>query len=111
MADFDRRSFLGAALSIKLTSLFIFAAFALVIVFRAREAKDEQMPGELLRTWIWLACAGRLIASPWYLRTWKATGSPVFPFYMRIWKGEATGWDVDRSNLFQAMNSQYGGEE
>ena len=24
------------------------------------------------------------IASPWYLRTWKATGSPLFPFYMSI---------------------------
>jgi hypothetical protein len=29
---------------------------------------------------------------------------------MSMWKGEAAGWDVDRSNLFQAMNSSYGGE-
>jgi hypothetical protein len=29
---------------------------------------------------------------------------------MSIWKGGATGWDVERSNLFQAMNSQYGGD-
>ena len=50
-----------------------------------------------------------VIASPWYIRTWVATGSPVFPFYMNIWPGSANGWDVERSNLFQAMNSQYGG--
>ena len=54
------------------------------------------------------ACA---IASPWYLRTWIVTGSPVFPFYMSMWSGQAAGWDVERSNLFQAMNSQYGGAE
>ena len=52
-----------------------------------------------------------VFASPWYLRTWKATGSPVFPFYMSMWRGEAPGWDVERSNLFQGMNSQYGGEK
>lgn len=102
--------FLGAALSIKLTALFIFAAFALIILLRARAAKEES--GNILRIFVGgfaaLILAG-VIASPWYLRTWKATGSPVFPFYMSIWKGEATGWDVERSNLFQAMNSQYGG--
>ena len=33
--------FLGAALSAKLTALFVFAAFALVILLRARQAKDR----------------------------------------------------------------------
>ncbi|MDQ3041619.1 MAG: hypothetical protein M3R11_04475, partial [Acidobacteriota bacterium] len=50
-----------------------------------------------------------LIASPWYLRTWTKTGSPIFPFYMNLWKGAATGWDAERSALFQTMNSNYGG--
>jgi hypothetical protein len=27
-----------------------------------------------------------------------------------MWRGTAPGWDVERSNLFQGMNSQYGGE-
>ncbi|MGH9819707.1 MAG: hypothetical protein ACRD43_06015, partial [Pyrinomonadaceae bacterium] len=101
--------FLGAALSIKLTTVFVFAAFALVILLRAREVKDAA--GKVLvGAFAALILAG-VIASPWYLRTWKATGSPVFPFYMSIWKGEAAGWDVERSNLFQAMNSQYGGSD
>jgi hypothetical protein len=30
---------------------------------------------------------------------------------MSIWEGQANGWDVERSNLFQAMNSQYGGAQ
>lgn len=101
--------FLGAALSIKLTALFIFAAFALMILLRARAAKDGSGNiGKIFAGGFAALVLAGVIASPWYLRTWKATGSPVFPFYMSIWKGEAVGWDVERSNLFQAMNSQYG---
>lgn len=102
--------FLGASLSIKLTTLFIFAAIALVIVFRAREAK-ENGAGRMIALGFGSLVLASVIASPWYLRTWKATGSPLFPFYMSMWKGEAPGWDVDRSNLFQTMNSNYGGAQ
>jgi len=100
--------FLGAALSIKLTALFIFAAFTLVILLRARS--EGAAAGKVVVSGLAALMLAGVIASPWYLRTWKATGSPVFPFYLNIWKGEATGWDVERSNLFQAMNTQYGGE-
>jgi hypothetical protein len=106
--------FLGAALSAKLTAVFVFAAFALVILLRARHAKqDAPAPGSSTANifatgFVALLIAGA-IASPWYLKTWKQTGSPIFPFYMSFWKGEAAGWDVERSALFQAMNSQYGG--
>jgi hypothetical protein len=102
---------LGAALSIKLTSVFIFAAVALIILLRARNAKESgEKQGKIIGVGFAALILAGAIASPWYLRTWKATGSPVFPFYMSILKGEADGWDVERSNLFQAMNSQYGGE-
>ncbi len=103
--------FLGAALSAKLTTVFVIAAFALIILLRVRKAKESE-PDSLVQILVGgmgaLVLAG-LIASPWYLRTWQQTDSPVFPFYMSIWPGEAPGWDVERSNLFQAMNSQYGG--
>jgi hypothetical protein len=101
--------FLGAALSIKLTAVFVFAAFALIVLLRARN--DKENAGRIVAHGFAALLLAGAIASPWYLRTWKATGSPVFPFYMSIWKGEAAGWDVERSNLFQAMNSQYGGNE
>jgi len=111
--------FLGAALSIKLTTVFVIAAFALIVLLRARVEKDPVAvaPGSNLgpsstRRIVFGGIAALLLAgvfaSPWYVRNWAATGSPVFPFYMSIWKGAAEGWDVERSNLFQAMNSQYG---
>jgi 4-amino-4-deoxy-L-arabinose transferase-like glycosyltransferase len=103
--------FLGAALSAKLTTLFVFAAFALIVLLRVRKAKESE-PDRLAKIaglgFASLVLAG-VIASPWYLRTWAETGSPIFPFYMSIWPGEAPGWDVERSDLFQAMNAQYGG--
>lgn len=103
--------FLGAALSIKLTTLFVFAAVALVIIFRGREAKENSAEaGRIVGYGLAALILAGSIASPWYLRTWAATGSPVFPFYMSIWEGKAAGWDVERSNLFQEMNSRYGGE-
>jgi len=127
--------FLGGALAVKLTTVFVIAAFALVILLRGREVKSpvaiapgsdtagdghenlqatERRSGSsgkvVLAGFAALMLAG-VIASPWYLRNWSATGSPVFPFYMSIWKGTATGWDVERSNLFQGMNSHYGGVE
>lgn len=104
--------FLSAALSAKLTALFIFAAFALAIAFRARQAQTDdpgKVGGIFVRGFGALMLAG-IIASPWYLRTWAETGSPFFPFYMNIWPGKATGWDVERSNLFQTMNAAYGGD-
>jgi hypothetical protein len=100
--------FLGAALAAKLTTVFVIAAFALVILLRAR--KDQDAVAKIIVGGAAALIFAGVLASPWYLRTWKATGSPVFPFYMSIWKGGATGWDVERSNLFQAMNSQYGGD-
>jgi hypothetical protein len=100
--------FLGAALAIKLTAVFVFAAFALIILLRARGAENA---GQVVVGGFAALLVACVVASPWYLRTWVATGSPVFPFYMSIWEGKATGWDVERSNLFQAMNSQYGGAD
>lgn len=105
---------LGAALSIKLTTLFVIAAIALIVLLRARTAQNEEAAEKsnaisiALKGLAALVFAG-VIASPWYLRTWAASGSPLFPFYLNIWKGSATGWDADRSALFQAVNSNYGG--
>jgi hypothetical protein len=106
---------LGAALSIKLTTAFVIASLALIVLLRARNAQsDEAENGNagsiLIKGFTAFVLAG-LIASPWYLRTWAKTGSPIFPFYMNLWKGTATGWDAERSALFQAMNSAYGGAE
>ncbi|MBX3298824.1 MAG: glycosyltransferase family 39 protein [Acidobacteria bacterium] len=96
---------LGAALAIKLTALFAFAAFALVILLRGRTAANA---AKLVGSAIGALLLAAVIASPTYVRTWGATGSPVFPFYMNIWPGRVEGWDLERSELFQEMNRQYG---
>lgn len=95
----------------KLTTVVVIAAFGLVVLLRARKAKESEPEriSKILVGGFGALILGGLIASPWYLRTWQQTGSPIFPFYVSILPGEATGWDVERSNLFQAMNSQYGG--
>ena len=106
--------YLGAALSIKLTAVFVVVGFALIILLRARSEKvpaGSQGTGPILAGGIAALVLAGVLASPWYVRNWAATGSPVFPFYMSIWKGAAEGWDVERSSLFQAMNSQYGGAD
>ncbi len=105
--------FLGAALSIKLTTLFVIAAFVLVILLRVRnaQASEPDRIDKVAGLGLAVLLLAGVIASPWYLRTWAETGSPIFPFYMSIWPGEAPGWDTERSNLFQAMNAQYGGYE
>lgn len=113
--------FLGAALSVKLTTVFVIAAFALIVLLRARANAAARLPGSMataltgpgkvVATGFGALLLAGAIASPWYIRTWVATGSPVFPFYMSVWPGRANGWDVERSNLFQAMNSQYGGAD
>lgn len=98
--------FLGAALTVKLTAVIIAAAFALIILLRARSHPN---PGKFIVNGLGVLVLAGAIASPWYLRTWSATGSPVFPFYMSIVKGSAPGWDIERSNLFQLMTAHYGG--
>ena len=110
---------LGFALCLKLTAIFLVLPLALVILLRARQAQSESSgqkgaaAGASVSR-IALSGMGALVlagvlASPWYIRTWAQTGSPVFPFYLNIWKGSAPGWDVERSLLFQELNSRYGG--
>jgi hypothetical protein len=107
---------LGFALCIKLTAIFVVLPLALVVLLRARQAQDESNADEGGASVGRIAFGGLaalvlacVLASPWYIRTWAQTGSPVFPFYLNIWKGSAPGWDTERSLLFQELNSRYGG--
>ena len=111
---------LSFALCLKLTAIFVVLPLALAILLRARQAQEEQHESASHEGRASArkdrahrsrgARAGlRVLASPWYIRTWAQTGSPVFPFYLNIWKGSAEGWDTERSLLFQEINSRYGG--
>lgn len=107
---------LGFALCLKLTAIFVVFPLALVVLLRARQAQEGEAGDEGGASVARIATGGILalvlagvLASPWYIKTWAKTGSPVFPFYLNIWKGSAPGWDTERSLLFQELNSRYGG--
>jgi hypothetical protein len=112
---------LGAALAAKLTATFAFFPLLVVFLLRAREAQqsdkeeDDAKPKTnanriLLAGALALVFAAAL-ASPWYLNNWAKTGSPIFPFYPNVWKGQAQGWDTERSRLLQLFLADYGGSQ
>jgi hypothetical protein len=111
---------LSFALCLKLTAIFVVLPLALLILLRARQAQEEQQhesasqerrasAGKIALVGLGALVLACVLASPWYIRTWAQTGSPVFPFYLNIWKGSAPGWDIERSLMFQEINSMYGG--
>ena len=103
--------FSGSALAVKLTAAFAIVSIGLVILLQIRKMQGEgstRITSTTKKVFAMLAGIG-VIASPWYLRNFAVTGSPIFPFYMNIWNGTAVGWDVKRSTLFQIINSNYGG--
>ena len=104
---------LGGALAIKFIALFAFFPLFIVVLFKAREAQNNEAKNAnaiLLYGGAALLLAG-LLASPWYLRTWMRTGSPVYPFYAHLWNGSSPNWEAERARLFQMWVSQYGGND
>jgi hypothetical protein len=101
---------IAGALSIKLPACFLLLLLAAVVLIRAMWGPTStRMPRPRLVAMGAVALAlGVLIVAPWYVRTWIRTGSPVFPFYLNIWPGEAPGWDIERSRLYQSLLSAYG---
>ncbi|HXJ79159.1 MAG TPA: hypothetical protein VMS64_10800 [Candidatus Methylomirabilis sp.] len=104
----------AGALSIKLTAGFLVLALAAMVLVRAVAIRHEAASRERAprRSTALMGVGGLLlgllVASPWYIRTWMRTGSPVFPFYLDLWPGEAPGWDATRSRLYQSLLATYG---
>lgn len=101
---------LGFALSVKPLAAAALVLLALLVLLRARRAHGQRDGARLAAAGVAALALGVLIGSPWYLRTWLLTGSPLFPFFPGLWPGEALGWDETRAVLFQAFNAQYGGD-
>ena len=103
---------LGFGLSVKLTAAFAAVFIALAVLLRAlRAARGGRSPGPVLAWGFGGLAAAVAIGSPWYLRTWARTGSPVFPFLADLWPGRAPDWDARRSMLLQGFNALYGGAD
>jgi hypothetical protein len=101
---------LGCALAIKLTAAFVVLFCALVVLVRSRATGPDGGLGHRRLGAGLAALAGAIaLGSPWYLRTWLRTGSPVFPFFAHILPGTAPGWDQARSAMLVGFNAHYGG--
>ncbi len=104
---------LGAALAVKFIALFCFFAIAFLVLLKVRDA--QQNSGFSIKQIFFggfgALVGGGLLAIPWYFRLWVRTGSPLVPFYAHLWNGKMSGWDAERSRLFQFWVSQYGGAE
>jgi hypothetical protein len=100
---------MGFALAVKLLALLPLLVVALIVLLRVlRYRHVAPAPGRLVAAAVGAVAAAVILAAPWYARTWAATGSPVFPFFMELWPASVDGWDVERSFLWQASIAQYG---
>ncbi len=104
---------IGAALSIKLSAAFVILPVALLALVRSLKAASGRSgsgasTAALAGSVIVALGLGVLLAAPWYARNWIRTGSPLFPFYLGIWPAQAPGWDLERSQLYEALFSLYG---
>jgi hypothetical protein len=104
----------GAALSAKLSAVALVVPLVIAVLIRGlmleREARRERGPSAAAAMAMGLGGigAGVLLASPWYIRTWIQTGSPLFPFYSALWPGHAPGWDTARAQLLEGLLQVYG---
>jgi hypothetical protein len=101
---------LGFALSVKLTAAFLVPVFALFVLVRSRRSAGE-MARRVALGGLAALVAIVVVGSPWYVRNWIRTGSPVFPFFASVWPGHAPGWDVERSAMLVGFNALYGGDK
>jgi hypothetical protein len=105
----------GAALSIKFTTVFLVLVLGLAILVRvlqvsrpAPSASSTRRPGRVALSGLGALAVGGLLAAPWYARNWVRTGNPVFPFFLSLLGGHAPGWDLERSLLYESMFAVYG---
>jgi len=83
--------FAGLSLGIKYTSFVVPLTILLLILWhRRREVRTG------LREMVIFGVSATLVASPWYLKNWLATGNPVYPFLF----GGAE-WDALRAAWYQ----------
>jgi hypothetical protein len=101
---------LGFALAVKHLAVFSLLILGGLLLARGLRAEGEAWPAaRVLAVGGAAVAAAVALASPWYLRTWLLTGSPVFPFFLDLWPGQAAGWDANRSVLIRGFNDFFGG--
>lgn len=72
----------GGAAAVKLQGLLLLALLCSWVLWRAARGGARERKGAA-----GFAAAAALIAAPWYLKAWAATGNPVWPFLPDLFEG------------------------
>lgn len=100
---------MGFALTVKILALLPLLLVALILLLRVlRDRQATSVIGGRAFSAFAAMLGAIALAAPWYVRTWMATGSPFFPFFMELWPAAVEGWDAERSFLWQASIARYG---
>jgi hypothetical protein len=97
---------LGLALATKhLTMLFALPA-ALILV--AAVARVHGVSPSALRAVACFVAPAALLALPWYIRSWVATGNPVFPYFYGIFGAPSERWNAVTQAGFDSFYDKFG---
>lgn len=102
--------FFGFALSFKMTVAFLGLPILLVMLWRARSVEQQASAAGALGLGVCALLLAAVIGSPWYLRNWALSGSPVFPMFLGLWPADVPAWDAERSALHNRWLLSYGQE-
>jgi 4-amino-4-deoxy-L-arabinose transferase-like glycosyltransferase len=99
--------FAGLAAATKLHGLILVGAVGLLVLIYSL-LKDRtslrRAVGPLLRFGVWVI----LVGSPWYIRTWVATGNPVWPLFNDIFGGAY--WTASQGDVLRRFAALVGGK-
>ncbi|MGI6295821.1 MAG: ArnT family glycosyltransferase [Armatimonadota bacterium] len=92
----------GFAASTKLTGLALFPLLAIwLLIDRFYTNRTIQWKQSLL-----ICGVALLVCSPWYLKTFIYTGSPVYPFFYPIFGGK--DWSMSLADNYSKLQAQFG---
>jgi len=90
--------FAGVALAVKLLAVPAAAALFLLLVWQAVSKKGGAKAIGLFILFALLPCIG------WYLRSWIATGNPVFPYFNQFFTGHPWASDIrDQTGIGRSL--------
>ena len=94
----------GLAYGFKYTGVLTVVFVALVVFWLGRR---DGLRGQAIRVdLIKLVGVAAIVASPWVIRTWVATGNPVFPFADGVF--HSPHWSEDRAEMYQGAQQAFG---
>jgi hypothetical protein len=97
---------LGIGLGTKHLALLVLLALVTVLVVCLCAHGERVWPA--LRTGVLLVGIALLLASPWYVRNWVASGNPVFPELYGVFGAPADRWDKITDRGLEAFQAHFG---